>query len=160
LVSLGDKPSLVLNVAPGLKNGYLPNLNTLKWDFAAGLELRAPIFNGHRTRHQEEEADANLRSAKAREDDLSRQVVSEVQQALAAVRSSWEKIEATEIQVTEAESALSMANVRYEAGVVTNLDLLDAQTALSQAKLMHLRSLYDYTVSLTALDKATGKKLW
>ncbi|MDI6808057.1 MAG: TolC family protein [Candidatus Eisenbacteria bacterium] len=62
--------------------------------------------------------------------------------------------------VSEAEAALSRAQAQYEAGVVTNLDLLDVQTALSQAKLIHLRSIYDCMVSMNALDKATGKKMW
>jgi outer membrane protein len=83
-----------------------------------------------------------------------------VAQAVAGVTSSREKIENSNVQVRQAEAALSRAEAQYEAGVATNLDLLDVQTALSQAKLVRLRSIYDYTVSLIALDKATGKRIW
>jgi outer membrane protein len=160
LVSLGDKPLLALNLATGFKNGYEPNLNTWRGNYAAGFELKIPVFNGQKTKHQEAEADANLNSARAHTVDLERQISSEVHQALAGVNSSLEKISSTETQVFQAEKAVSMARVRYTAGVITNLDLLDAETTLSQAKLIRLRAFYDYTVSLNALDRATGKKVW
>lgn len=160
LVSLGDKPHLDLNVASGFKNGYEPNLNTWRGNYAAGLELKIPVFNGNKTKHQEAEADASLNSARARTTDLERQVLSEVRQAIAGVNSSLEKIASTETQVRQAEEAVSMARVRYAAGVITNLDLLDAETALSQTKLIRLRAFYDYTVSLNALDRATGRRMW
>lgn len=160
LVSLGDKPLLSLNVATGLKNGYEPNLDTWRGNYAAGLELKIPVFNGHKTKHQEVEAGANLNSVRIHTTDLERQILSEVRQAIAGVNSSLEKIASTETQVRQAEEAVSMARVRYTAGVITNLDLLDAETALSQTKLIRLRAFYDYTVSLNELDRATGKRAW
>ncbi len=160
MLSLSDKPLLSLNVATGFANGYEPNLNTWKGNYAAGLELKIPVFNGNRTKHQVAEADANLNSARAHSSDLDRQIISDVRQAIAGVSSSREKIASTETQVRQAEEAVSMARVRYNAGVITNLDLLDAETSLSQTKLIRVRALYDYTVSLNALDRATGKRQW
>jgi outer membrane protein len=160
LASLGNKPSLAFNMTSGFKNGYVPDLNELKANITAGVQLVVPLFNGYRTRHQREEADANVRAAKAHTADVERQVAGEVEQALAGVKSSLDKIENSGAQVRQAEAALSRAEAQYEAGVATNLDLLDVQTALSQAKLVRLRSMYDYMVSLTALDKATGKQIW
>ncbi|MDD4857458.1 MAG: TolC family protein, partial [Candidatus Krumholzibacteria bacterium] len=127
---------------------------------SAGVQLQVPIFNGFRTRHQDAEAEANVRAALAHTADVERQVAAEVEQALAGVRSSMEKIENSKVQVRRAEAALSMAEAQYEAGVATNLDVLDAQTALSQAKLVRLRALYEYMIGVNALDRATGKKIW
>jgi outer membrane protein TolC len=160
LASLGDKPSLAFNMTSGFKNGYVPDLNKLKANIAAGVQLQFPIFDGHRTRYREKEADANVRSAKAHTADIERQVMSEVEQAMAGVKSSRDKIENSAMQVRQAEAALSMAKAQYEAGTATNMDLLDVQTSLSQAKLIRLRAIYDYMVSLNALDRATGKKVW
>jgi outer membrane protein len=160
LASLGNRPSLGLGLYSGFKNGYEPNLNTLRGNFAAGLDVQVPIFSGHRTRYRRAETDANLESARARTSEIQRQVTSEVNQALAGVASSLEKIRSSQIQVQQAEQALSMAKTRYEAGVITNLDLLDAETTLSEEKLIRLRAFYEYTVSLSALDKATGKEVW
>ncbi|SYZ72573.1 putative Outer membrane efflux protein [Candidatus Zixiibacteriota bacterium] len=160
LASLGDKPSLAFDFTSGFKNGYVPNLNEWKANYTAGLLLKIPIFSGHKTGFHEKEAEANLYSARARTADVQRQIKSEVEQALAAVNSSREKIQNAELQVRQAQDALTLARARYEAGVITNLDLLDTQTTLSQAKLVHLRAVYNYTVSRNALDRASGKKIW
>jgi outer membrane protein len=160
LASLGDRPSLALGVTSGFKNGYVPDLNELEANVAAGVQLQVPLFNGHRTRHREAEAEANVRSSRAHTADVERQVTAEVEQALAGAKSSLEKIENSMVQVRQAEAALSMAEAQYEAGVATNLDLLDAQTALSQAKLIRLRAFYEYMIGVNALDRATGRKIW
>lgn len=160
LVSFGDKPQVAFHFAAGFANGYEPNLNTIKGNYAAGVAVHVPVFDGDLTRHQREEAEANWHGAQARTSDALRQVISEVEQAAAGVRSSLEKIRSSELQVAEADKALAMARTRYAAGVITNLDLLDAETTLSQAKLIRLRASYDYTVSRYALDRATGKRVW
>jgi outer membrane protein len=160
LASLGDRPSLGLSLTGGFKNGYIPDLNKLQANIAAGVQLQVPIFNGHRTSAQEKEAAANVRSAAAHTTDVDRQVTAEVEQALAGLRTSVDKIENSIVQVRRAEAALDMARAQYEAGVATNLDLLDAQTALSQAKLVRLRAFYDYMIGVSALDRATGKRIW
>lgn len=160
LASLADKPSLGLNLTSGFKNGYFPNLKTLKANLFAGVQLQLPIFDGNRRRHQEDEAEANRRSARIRTEDLARQIKTEVLQAASGARASLEKIENAKVQVRQAEEAVSIAKVKYEAGVVTNLDLLDTETTLTQAKLNYLRALYTYTVSLDSVDRATGKKTW
>ncbi len=160
LVALDNKPTLSLHVTTGLNNGYEPDLNTLRGNYAAGVELKIPVFNGHRTKYKKAAADAGFNSARAHTSDIEQRVKSEVLQAVAGVNSNLDKIASTETQVQQAQKAVEMARVRYTTGVITNLDLLDAETTLSQAKLIRLRALYDYTVSLNELDQATGRKLW
>lgn len=158
--SLGNRPSLYFNFTGGIKDGYQPNIYKRTANFTAGLLLNVPIFNGRLTHFQSAEARANLNAAKANTQNIMLQVTSEVNTALADVRSSYNKIQNAMIQVKHAEDALSMANVQYEAGVITNLELLDTQTSLSEARLSLLQAQYAYTVSLYALDRATGRRFW
>jgi outer membrane protein len=160
LAGLGERPTVALTATSGFKNGYFPDLNTFEANYTAGVRLQVPIFAGHQARYLGEEAAAELRAAEARVDDLTREVDAEVAQALAGARSNQEKIGATAVQLRQAEEALAMARTRYDAGVATNLDLLDAETALSEVKLIRWRAIYEHTVSLTALDRATGRKVW
>jgi outer membrane protein len=160
MAALGEKPSLALSATSGFKNGYFPGLSTLKANYTAGVRLEVPVFEGYRTRYRREEADADRRAAEARVADLERQVDADVARALTGVRSSREKIRATEVQLHQAEQALAMARTRYEAGVATNLDLLDAETALAEVKLIRWRAFYEYTAGRNDLDRATGRKLW
>lgn len=159
VASLRDMPSLSFDASYGLKNGYIPNLDALRGNWALGVEAKIPIFDGFKTRSEEQEASANRKAAQAHTDDIERQVIVEVQQAVSDVRTNVEKLETSSLQVEEARQALTIAGVRYESGVITNLDLIDAQTALAQAELSHLDALHQYVVSRFALDKALGVDL-
>jgi outer membrane protein len=160
LASLGDKPSVSLNLTLGAKNGYIPHLNAVKPNWVAGMSLDFPLFNGYRNRSQVEESEAGLSQARARTRALERTVTTQVQQAAASVQASQEKIRASELQVRQAEAALELANTRYQAGVVTNLDVLDAQTSLSEARLMELRARYDLVRSRYLLMRTVGDRRW
>ncbi len=160
MASLSDRPTLGAIATAGFKNGYIPNLNTPKANYTAGISLQIPVFNGRRSHYRTVGARADLAAAKARTAGIEQQVAGEVNQAVEALKASLDKIHNSEIQVQQAEEAISLANTQYEAGVVTNLDLLDAQTAYAQAKLIHLRALYQYTMSRNQLDQAVGAKVW
>jgi outer membrane protein TolC len=126
VASLRDMPALKVDLTYGLKNGYFPNLDVLRGNWVAAVEASVPIFNGYRTRSEEQEARANLRASEAHTRDLERSIFTEVQQAVCDVQMNAEKIKTSALQVEQAKEALAIATVRYESGVITNLDLLDA----------------------------------
>ena len=156
--ALGNKPSLKFNLTYGFKNGYIPNLDVLRGNMAAAVTAEVPIFDGWKTDHQQEEAQAQLMAEQARERDIQQQVRSDVQQAIADVQSAALKISLSELQVRHAEEAVSIARSRYDIGTVTNLDLLDAQTAESEARLGNLQARYKLVMSRYELQRAIGAK--
>jgi outer membrane protein TolC len=160
LAALGAKPSVGLGVAAGFKNGFYPNLEQWRPNWAGSLKLEVPLFEGHRTRYQTEAAEANLHAAEAHRADLVRRITTEVEQSIALVAASAEKIQNARVQQDRAEEAVSVARAQYAAGVATNLDLLDAETSLAEARLLLQRAEYDYVKSLDALDRATGRRAW
>jgi len=151
-----DDPVLRLHAAYGFTNGYEPNLDVLRGNWAAGVSLEVPIYNGSNTRGKIDEAEANVRAARERLNDMIRNAESEVRQAYEGLQSSRAQIASTDLQVREAESAVANARVRYESGAGTNLDLLDAETNVSKAHLEQLQARYEYMLARVALDAATG----
>jgi outer membrane protein len=157
VAEMHDRPALNAAVVYGVKNGYMPNLDAWRGNWVLGLEATIPLFNGFRTRNESEEAQANLRAAKAKSADAMRTVIAEVQQAISDLRTTIEKLQTSTIQVDQANRAVEMASVRYENGVITNLDLIDAQTALEQAKLTQVDALKEYVIGTYSLKKSTGE---
>jgi outer membrane protein len=155
---LGNKPTLRMNLTYGLKNGYIPNLDVLRGNWVAGVRAEVPIFDGGRTDHQQEEAQAVILAEEARQRDIQQQIRSDVEQAVTDVQSAAAKIPISEIQVQQAKDAVSIARSRYEIGTLTNLDLLDAQTAESTARLGNLQALYKLILSKYELQRAIGAK--
>jgi outer membrane protein len=160
LAGLGDRPTLDLNISAGFRNGFVPNLNRLKGNFEAGMLVQVPVFNGFRRRHRVEASRAALGAAQAQTRAVELEVVTDVEQAIADVRASQDKLEVSELQLRQAEQAVEMARVRYRAGVITNLDVLDAETSLAEAKLVQLKARYDLVTSRYGLERAVGARVW
>ena len=156
LANLEDLPSLSMDLSYGVKNGYIPNLDILRGNWVAGVQVQVPIFTGFRTKSRQEETAAMSKSAQANQSVVERMVTLDVQQALEGVRSARDKVETSNVQVQQASDAVQRARVQYEAGAATNLDLLDAETSLAQAQLAQLSAAYQYTLSRNSLDRATG----
>jgi outer membrane protein len=160
IASIADRPSLAANLILGAKNGYSPEIDKIKANWVAGLQISASIFNGFLTRGKANQASAYIKAADYHIQDLERSIKANVEQAVIRVAANQEKLNATEPLVAQAEQAVSLAKIRYDAGTATNLDLLDAETALSNARLLRLKASYDLVKSRYSLDKAIGNKIW
>jgi len=160
VASATNNPMLNGALMWGLKNGYFPDMNVLRGNFVAGVQLAIPLFDGFRERNLKEEASANVRVIEDNKNSVAEQIKSDVQKGISDVKSSLDRLRTTEITVDQAKSAVEQARIRYQTGTVTNLDLLDAETSLSQAKLMQIQALYQYVVSGYELDQAVGEKVW
>ena len=159
VASLTDRPTLSVIASYGFKNGYEPNLDVLRGNWAAGINASIPIFNGNLREAKVEEADANLKSSSAKILELERTIRSQVEQAAADLKASLLKIKTSELQVKQAKDAVSRAEVRYRDGVITNLDLIDAETSLSEAELLRLRVSYENVINSYSLMQAVGNKI-
>ena len=159
VASLTDRPTLNIIASYGIKNGYEPNLDVLRGNWAAGINASIPIFNGNLREAKVEEADANLKSSSAKILELERTIKSQVEQAFTDLKASRSKIKTSELQVRQAKDAVSRAEVRYRDGIITNLDLLDAETSLAEAKLLRLRVSYENVVNTYSLMQAVGNTI-
>ncbi len=156
---MNDSPTLNAVAAYGFKNGYVPNLDVLRGNLFAGVELRIPLFDGHRTRSMGEEAEALTHAAESRKHETELMIQADVELAIAESKAAAERVQVTEINIAQADLAVRTARLRYEAGSIPNLDLLDALTNLTQARLTNLQALYDSVTSGFRLRRAVGASL-
>lgn len=147
VASLGRAPSLKLSANYGLKNGFIPNIDVLRGNYAAGMQIEVPILDGKRMEYQEEESEAILRAEESRRKDVEQQIRADVEQGVADAKAALGKLRITDLQLQQANEAVALARSRYENGTLTNLDLLDAEAAESAAKLGSLQALYKLIIS-------------
>ncbi|MGA2586843.1 MAG: TolC family protein [Candidatus Aminicenantales bacterium] len=159
LASLTHLPVISANVLFGAKNGYIPNLNTVKLNFVAAVSASVSVFDGHLGRAQKMQATANLKTFEDRNQELEAMIKTEVRQAISDVRASDQKLKAVEVNIEQAKKAMAYAQARYEAGTITNLDLLDTEDALTEAEFAKLRALYQFVLSKLTLQRAVGNPL-
>jgi outer membrane protein TolC len=156
LARLELTPALTAHASAGGKNGYIPNLDQLEFDWVAAAQISVPIFDGRKTHFHIKELESHLDSLRTMLDDLRRTVRTDVLKAIADVKSARENLFEAATNIRLASESRRIATLQYEAGVIPNLDLLDAENKYTQAKFARVQSEFRYTLSKFALMQVTG----
>jgi len=155
-----NKPVISLLVTGGMKNGYMPDINKIMPNYAAGAGIRVPIFDATRTKYSLLQAESTIRSAKLDLEQTGRTVTSEIVENETNLKTAFRKIQLFEMQLAQAKKAYSLAEINFQAGAITNLDLLDAGNAVSDSQLMLIKARIDLSVCNYRFQAAVGRKLY
>jgi len=158
-VKVMDNPTLSAFVTGGVKNGYIPDLDKLTPNYAAGLGLSVPIFDATRRRNTIRLANSRISMARSDTDQESRDIAAEVYQNETSLLASLKKIDQGLLQVKQAREALNLAAVSFKTGAITNLDLLDAETALEESMVNLLRARTEYAINVVRLNISVGRPI-
>jgi len=129
-------PTLALTSAYGkvaFPLGNFPQSGDFRTNWTIGLASQVPLFTGGRIKGDQMVAEANVRDAQARYDQLrklaaldSRITINDLLQA----RAEWQASLGT---AEQAARAYSIAEVRYKEGISTQIELNDSRILLEQA---------------------------
>ncbi|MEI6847645.1 MAG: TolC family protein [Chlorobiaceae bacterium] len=153
-------PVVTGSISYGTTNGFQPDMNEMRKNFAGGVHLEIPLFTGFRNSAERQEATALMHAATQRRLDTEQQAKTDVEATLDALQTSSKKIVTSEAQVKQAELAAEHARARYVNGMATTLDLLDTEASLSQAELAKLQATYEYVMNGYTLKRVTGEIFW
>lgn len=152
------------------KSGYLPTvgieagrsydpdgyfgITNKSWHIGATASWS--LWDGGQTQNNIKVAQDTLEKAKEANLAAVDKVNLAVQQAYLNLRSAEQTIQSTQTAVNQGQENFRIATLRYRAGVGTNLDVLDAETKLTESRNNYVDALYNYNVSISALEQATG----
>jgi outer membrane protein len=153
-------PTLLAHASLGYRNGMLPNVGSLTFNWAAGVQMNVPIFDGLLTARQVREADSKLLAAKENTAAVERTIVTQVLQALEELVTRRQQVESSLEQLQQAQAMLEIARTQYQIGVTSNLEYLDAQASLQTARLTNLGAGFREVLSEYALRQAAGESIW
>lgn len=136
--------------------GFLPtdivvspgDFRTNAW-LSIGAEI--PIFTGGRLRGDEMVAQADLREARARLDELRKLAAEDAFVALERLNAARAAFDATNGTILEAERAYEIAELRYAEGVASLLELTDTRLLLEEARANRAIAARDLQVAQTRL---------
>ena len=157
--TLTNKPSLSAGANAGVKNGYVPDVNQPRFNYAAGVTLRVPIYNA-KTKKQINIAQSQVKQSQLAQQTLSNEYQKNIEQALTDIQTNADKIKNMQSQIQTASSAEQIASSRYLNGIGLNTDITDAAVNLERAQLTQLQ--YEYQLCLAKIEYArlTGYKYW
>jgi len=156
-VKIENNPVVSAFFSGGIKNGYFPDLNQPKANYAAGLGINVPIFSATRHRNYLQMATSDINSIKLDIEQGRRQISSEVFMNVNNLQNSLQKIDQSELQLDQAEEARRLADLSYKAGSLTNLDLLDSESLEAESRLNLLRVRTEYMINAAQLEISIGK---
>lgn len=148
-------PKITLTGLLGVASPQLSSLGS--GDFGvAGLGLAGPLLNAQTLGFQQRAAEAQARQALAQYQQTILVAFKEVEDALVAVRTARQQIEAQDAQVAALKSALHLADLRYRGGLSNYLEVLTAKQSLFNAELALTATRRLQLVSVVQLYKALG----
>ncbi|HEX5862719.1 MAG TPA: TolC family protein, partial [Casimicrobiaceae bacterium] len=129
-------PTLALTSAYGkvaFPLGGFPQSGDFRTNWTIGLASQVPLFTGGRIKGDQMVAEANVRDAQARYDQLRKLAALDARVTindLVQARAEWQASLGT---AEQAARAYSIAEVRYKEGISTQIELNDSRILLEQA---------------------------
>lgn len=135
--------------APGSNSG-----DYKYWTAKAGVSI--PLFDGMFSIGRYKAQKAGVAQAREQSRAAADGVVMEVRQHYYALANSKESLAAQQENVETAAENLRIAQERYKMGLLSLLDLKDAELSIIEARTQQIKTLYDYNVARTSLERAVG----
>lgn len=146
-------PSIGAEVDYGL-SGVNPGSSHGTVDAAA--TLRVPIFQGGKVHGDVLRAEALLKGARERLEDLRARINTEVRSAYLDLEATAQEVSVEKSAVALATQTLGQSRDRFSSGVTDNIEVVQAQDALATANDAYIASLYTYNLAKISLARATG----
>ena len=157
---VAEKPMIGLKAAAGIKNGYVPYVNDLRFNYLAGVSFTVPIYNGGKNKQQQKLQQTLIRQNEMAVESLSSTYRKDIEQALTDVASNMERIKNTAGQIEQAKAAQVLAANRLKSGAGTNLEITNASTNVQRAALTKLQYEYQLCLSKVELTRLMGYQYW
>jgi outer membrane protein len=160
VVSAENNPAFNFIASGGVKNGFIPDINEGRLNYAVGVGLRIPVYDASRTKYNLLKVKAEIQTNKEDLELTRRNIVNEVVESQANMQAALQKISQSELQLQQAQQAYALAETSFKSGVITNLELLDNSTSLSEVGLSVLKAKIDYSLSLLKLKISVGDQIY
>ena len=159
IVKQTDKPSIALNGAAGVKNGYVPDVTQMRFNYAGGVSLRVPLYDGM-TKKQVAVAEAQVKQNQLAQESLNNEYQNNIQQALTDIKTNTDKLKNMQGQVETGKAAVQIASSRYLNGIGLNTDITDAVVNMQRILLTNLRYQYQLAMAKVEYARVTGFRYW
>jgi outer membrane protein len=160
ITRLADKPTIGLRGAAGIKNGYLPYIADMRFNYMAGVSMSIPIYNGGKNKQQQKLQQNIIKQNELAVESLSSTYKKDIEQALTDIATNLDRIKNTRGQIEQAQNAQVLATNRLKSGTGTNLEITNAGTNVQRAALTKLQYEYQLCLAKLELTRLMGYQYW
>ncbi len=160
LIKINNKPKISLNAATGIRNGYMPKVNNLRFNYIAGVSISVPIYGFGKTNQQLQVQKSVIKQNELSEQSLEATYNKDIKQIIIDIQSNQEKLKHIESQIISAKSAQEITTSRYKNGVATYLEIIAAALNTQKASLSKIQNEYQLCLSQIEFSKLMGYRFW
>lgn len=135
----------------------MPSRNQFDGTWDAGVALNMNVWDWLTTKHQTDQAKAQLAQAVDGFGMIKDGITLEVTQNYLSVNQAKRKIDIAKLNVDQADENLRVTSEKFKNGLSASSELIDAETALISAKTNYTTSVVDYELAKAKLEKSLGK---
>jgi len=151
-ISLYPRPTISANYQRQVSGGF----TTSGSQIVGGIVF--DIFNGGANRAAYREAKAGQANAQLQEQQIDRDIRSQVEEAYLNLTSAKERMVASAASLTAANNNYEAQKERYAQGLGTTLDMLNAEVQVVTAQSDEVQARYDYYTAIAQMDYAVGRQ--
>lgn len=155
-----EKPLVGLKAEAGVKNGYVPYIQDMRFNYLAGIGISIPIYNGGKNKQQQKLQQNLIKQNEMAAESLSSNYKKDIDQALADIGTNLERIKNTKGQIEQAQTAQQLASNRLKNGTGTNLEITNAGANVQRALLTKLQYEFQLCLAKLELTRLMGYQYW
>jgi outer membrane protein TolC len=125
-------------------------------DWSVGVQATLPLFSGGLKKANLSRASYELRQLESLRTSTAERVEEQVRNQLHAAQAAYQQIELSASAAEASEKNLELVSDAYARGTVTVIELLDAQDTRLAASAAAAESLYNFLITITAVQRAVG----
>lgn len=122
----------------------------------AAAVLKIPVFEGGKIHGDALQAEAALKQARERLENLRAQIDEDVRDAFFDLEASSARVSVEQNAITLANQTLQQSRDRFASGVTDNIEVVEAQESLATVNDAYIASLYSYNIAKISLARAIG----
>ena len=157
---LRNRPILGLRASMGSRNGYIPNINDMRFNYLAGLSLSVPLYNGGKFKQQVKIQQRLADQQGLYIESMKQTLNKDIKQSLTDLKSAEERLKRTSSQIDMAQAASKLASNKLKHGTGTHLELTTANTNLQRSLLNQLQMEYQVCNARLEIARLTGARFW
>lgn len=160
LVKHSNNPAIALHAASGIRNGYVPNVNEVRFNYLGGVSLSIPLYSFGKVKQQMKLQESMIKQFVLSKNSLINEHKKDVEESLIDIKYNSEKIKHNQNQINAALKAQSVTSSRYQNGIATYLDIISAANNVQKARLDQLQNQLKLCLSKIELAKLIGYNYW
>lgn len=156
----GYLPYLNINGSAGFRNGYQPDINEFRFNYAVGGGITIPLLDAIRTKQQTRITKAQITQQELTLAAMENTYKKDIALVKEDITATGEKMIRLEGQLRTASEVLRLSRVRYTHGTITYLDLLNAAYNVQKVQLQQIQLEYQRCLSQIELARLSGVKFY